>query len=153
MEPQRHILDLKHKDFRKNDAPTRTILVTPGNTEIFAYCEYGYTGVEESSSGAYAISWIARSVKYDQYRLGDQLLGIVLDDIAVDAFHRGRTPLVVTQIDPRNTSSIHLFAGRGFHDDGIDPDDSGFHIWSSALEPHDSIQVNRQFVIELPTSR
>lgn len=75
-------------------------------------------------------------------------MDIVLDDIAMDAYRTGRNPVIITQIDHRNAASARLFSSRGFHDDGVDPDDMGFHIWSREVEPRESRLAKTQFLID-----
>lgn len=55
--------------------------------------------------------------------------------MANDAARHGRTPYVLTQIDPRNEASVHLFSGAGFENEGRDENDPEFDIWSKEFEP------------------
>lgn len=45
-----------------------------------------------------------------------------------DAWRSNRTPLVLTQVDPRNKPSMDLFSRFGFMDEGPDPDDPEYHL-------------------------
>lgn len=45
-----------------------------------------------------------------------------------DAWRSNRTPLVLTQVDPRNRPSMDLFSRFGFMDEGPDPDDPEYHL-------------------------
>lgn len=45
-----------------------------------------------------------------------------------DAWRSNRTPLVLTQVDPRNKPSMDLFSRFGFVDEGPDPDDPEYHL-------------------------
>ena len=56
-------------------------------------------------------------------------------EFGYDAARHGRTPYVLTQIDPRNEASVHLFSGAGFENEGRDENDPEFDIWSKEFEP------------------
>ena len=142
MEPQRHITGLRFSDF-KDEGINRTVVTTQTSEKIFAYAEYGY--ITESDS--YAISWIARSVDYAGQGLGDSLLKIVLDDIAVDAFEGKRGTYVLTQIHPENEKSIAMFTKEGFRDKGVDFSDNGFHLWVKKFEPYGKPTVHHDFIV------
>lgn len=47
-----------------------------------------------------------------------------------DAGRSNRTPLVLTQVDPRNKPSMDLFSRFEFVDEGPDPDDPEYHLLS-----------------------
>lgn len=47
-----------------------------------------------------------------------------------DAWRSNRTPLVLTQVDPRNKPSMDLFSRFGFVDEGPDPNDPEYHLLS-----------------------
>lgn len=54
-----------------------------------------------------------------------------------DAWRSNRTPLVLTQVDPRNKPSMDLFSRFGFVDEGPDPDDPEYHLLSLEFAPQD----------------
>lgn len=45
-----------------------------------------------------------------------------------DAWRSNRTPLVLTQVDPRNKPRMDLFSRFGFVDEGPDPNDPEYHL-------------------------
>ena len=47
-----------------------------------------------------------------------------------DAWRSNRTPLVLTQVDPRNKPSMDLFSRFGFVDEEPDPNDPEYHLLS-----------------------
>nr|WP_052401187.1 N-acetyltransferase [Bifidobacterium callitrichos] len=55
--------------------------------------------------------------------LGRYLLDGALRWMANDAARHNREPYVLTQIDPANHASMHLFSDLGFIDEGVDEDD------------------------------
>lgn len=133
MDVQRYIRDLRVKD---EPGLYRMILQygeTPG-APIVGFCEFGYDPASPQTSG-YAISFIATALSEHGRHLGAVLLDCVLRWMGNDAAHTGREPYVLTQIDPRNTASIHLFSDLGFEDEGPDEDDPEYHIWSKTFTP------------------
>ena len=62
--------------------------------------------------------------------LGDTLLASVIMRLRDDAWRSNRTPLVLTQVDPRNKPSMDLFSRFGFVDEGPDPNDLEYHLLS-----------------------
>lgn len=104
------------------------------NAPIVGFCEFGYDPAAPESSG-YAISFIATALSERGRHLGAILLDCALRWMANDAARHGRTPYVLTQIDPRNEASVHLFSGAGFENEGRDENDPEFDIWSKEFEP------------------
>lgn len=90
--------------------------------EVAGFCEYG-VGVEttEEHEGIYQISYIATALKVRGQHLGDTLLTSVIMRLRDDAWRSNRTPLVLTQVDPRNKPSMDLFSRLGFVDEGQTP--------------------------------
>lgn len=111
----------------------RTLLVVSGDIplhdEVAGFCEYG-VGVEttEEHEGIYQISYIATALKVRGQHLGDTLLASVIMRLRDDAWRSNRTPLVLTQVDPRNRPSMDLFSRFGFMDERPDPDDPEYHL-------------------------
>ena len=95
------------------------------------FCEYG-VGVETTKEheGIYQISYIATALKVRGQHLGDTLLASVIMRLRDDAWRSNRTPLVLTQVDPRNKPSMDLFSRFGFVDEGPDPNDPEYHLLS-----------------------
>ena len=54
-----------------------------------------------------------------------------------DAWRSNRTPLVLTQVDPRNKPSMDLFSRFGFVDEGPDPNDPEYHLLSLEFTPQE----------------
>lgn len=138
MDAQRYIRDL---NIRKHSGDSEImLLVVAGDSEytdkVLGFCEYGAAAeTADGEPGFYQISYIATSFEVRGKHLGDLLLAAVLDRLRDDAFRTGRTPFVVTQIDPRNEPSIALFRRFGFSDEGGDPEDPEYHYWSLEFEP------------------
>lgn len=133
MDVQRYIRGLRVKD---EPGMYRMVLQygeTP-NAPIVGFCEFGYDPAAPESSG-YAISFIATALSECGRHLGAILLDCALRWMANDAARHGRTPYVLTQIDPRNEASVHLFSGAGFENEGRDENDPEFDIWSKEFEP------------------
>lgn len=133
MDVQRYIRGLRVKD---EPGMYRMVLQygeTP-NAPIVGFCEFGYDPAAPESSG-YAISFIATALSERGRHLGAILLDCALRWMANDAARHGRTPYVLTQIDPRNEASVHLFSGAGFENEGRDENDPEFDIWSKEFEP------------------
>lgn len=113
----------------------RTLLVVSGDIplhdEVAGFCEYG-VGVETTKEheGIYQISYIATALKVRGQHLGDTLLTSVIMRLRDDAWRSNRTPLVLTQVDPRNKPSMDLFSRFGFVDEGPDPNDLEYHLLS-----------------------
>ena len=140
IEHQRHIRGLTRSDF---DADVkRMILTTESRLKIFAFAEYGY--LEESRT--YSIAWIARDISCTGNHLGESLLGIVVDEMAIDSYLHHRGNQVVAQISPQNERSKRMAESQRFRDCGVDSTDSGFHIWLSTFIPHPNAKVQRQFI-------
>ena len=97
----------------------RTLLVISGDIplhdEVAGFCEYG-VGAETTEE------------KVRGQHLGDTLLASVIMRLRDDAWRSNRTPLVLTQVDPRNRPSMDLFSRFGFMDEGPDPDDPEYHL-------------------------
>lgn len=140
MEPQRHIRGLSRSDF--DEDVKRIILTTEDRSRVFAFAEYGY--LEEAR--IYSVAWIARAASCVGNRLGEALLRIVIDDMAIDSYALDRGGQVVAQIDPQNEPSKRMAESQGFSDCGIDPEDQGFHIWSLTFTPHSGVEAQREFV-------
>lgn len=119
MDPQRYIRDLSVRKTPKGIM--RTLLVVSGDIplhdDVVGFCEFGYDPAALESSG-YAISFIATALSERGRHLGAILLDCALRWMANDAARHGRTPYVLTQIDPRNEASVHLFSGAGFENEG-----------------------------------
>ena len=98
---------------------------------MVGFCEYG-VGVETTKEheGIYQISYIATALKVRGQHLGDTLLTSVIMRLRDDAWRSNRTPLVLTQVDPRNKPSMDLFSRFGFVDEGPDPNDLEYHLLS-----------------------
>lgn len=120
MDPQRYIRDLSVRKTPKGIM--RTLLVVSGDIplhdDVVGFCEYG-VAVEttDEHEGVYQISYIATALKVRGTHLGDTLLSSVIVRLRDDAWRFNRTPLVLTQVDPRNKPSMDLFTirihGRG----------------------------------------
>lgn len=134
MEVQRYIRDI---DVRKTpDWCTRMILDIEGTSSILAFCEFGVViETTPEQEGAYAISYIARELSMRGMGLGSLILEAALRYMANDAASYDRTPYVMTQIAPANTASIKLFSDHGFVNEGTDPDDPDYEIWSKEFSP------------------
>lgn len=106
--------------------------------EVVGFCEYG-VGVETTKEheGIYQISYIATALKVRGQHLGDTLLTSVIMRLRDDAWRSNRTPLVLTQVDPRNKPSMDLFSRFGFVDEGPDPNDPEYHLLSLEFAPQD----------------
>lgn len=138
MDAQRYIRDLNIR--RHADDSEIMLLVVAGASEytdrVLGFCEYGAAAeTTDDEPGFYQISYIATALETRGKHMGDLLLAAVLDRLRDDAFRTGRTPFVVTQIDPRNKPSAALFRRFGFADEGEDPEDPGYHYWSLEFEP------------------
>ena len=133
MDPQRYIRGLCVR--KTPTGVMRTLLVVSGDIplhdEVVGFCEYG-VGVETTKEheGIYQISYIATALKVRGQHLGDTLLTSVIMRLRDDAWRSNRTPLVLTQVDPRNKPSMDLFSRFGFVDEGPDPDDPEYHLLS-----------------------
>ena len=116
MDPQRYIRDLSVRKTPKGIM--RTLLVVSGDIplhdDVVGFCEYG-VAVEttDEHEGVYQISYIATAWRFN------------------------RTPLVRTQVDPRNKPSMDLFTRFGFMDEGPDPDDPEYHLLSLEFTPQE----------------
>lgn len=133
MDVQRYIRDLRVKD----EPGMYRMVLQYGETPaapIIGFCEFGYDPASDDSSG-YAISFIAIAADVQGKGLGTVLLDGVLRWMANDSARHGRSPYVLTQIDPRNTASSRLFASSGFESEGLDEDDPEYCIWSRTFEP------------------
>lgn len=136
MDPQRYIRDLSVRKTPKGIM--RTLLVVSGDIplhdDVVGFCEYG-VAVEttDEHEGVYQISYIATALKVRGTHLGDTLLSSVIVRLRDDAWRFNRTPLVLTQVDPRNKPSMDLFTRFGFMDEGPDPDDPEYHLLSLEL--------------------
>ncbi|RDX12334.1 GNAT family N-acetyltransferase, partial [Bifidobacterium longum] len=112
MDPQRYIRDLSVRKTPKGIM--RTLLVVSGDIplhdDVVGFCEYG-VAVEttDEHEGVYQISYIATALKVRGTHLGDTLLSSVIVRLRDDAWRFNRTPLVLTQVDPRNKPSMDLF--------------------------------------------
>lgn len=128
MDVQRYIrgLDLKGD----TDDVLRMALYCEGDSDILSFCEFGWI----ESSDAYAISYIATALSERGNGLGGMLLATVLRWVGNDSAVTGRDPYIMTQIDPDNHASVRLFKEYGFKDEGVDEDDSEYHIWSRDVE-------------------
>lgn len=128
MDVQRYIrgLDLKGDA----DNVLRMALYCEGDSDILAFCEFGWI----ESSDAYAISYIATALSERGNDFGGMLLATVLRWVGNDSAVTGRDPYIMTQIDPDNHASVRLFKEYGFKDEGVDEDDSEYHIWSRDVE-------------------
>ncbi len=121
MDPQRYIRDLSVRKTPKGIM--RTLLVVSGDIplhdDVVGFCEYG-VAVEttDEHEGVYQISYIATALKVRGTHLGDTLLSSVIVRLRDDAWRFNRTPLVLTQVDPRNKPSMDLFTRFGFMDEG-----------------------------------
>lgn len=117
----------------------RTLLVVAGDTasrdDVVGFCEYGAVETGAVGEGIYRISYVATELKVRGTHLGDALLSAVMMRLCDDAWRTGRTPLVLTQVDPRNKPSMMLFTRFGFHDEGTDPDDPEYHLLSLEFTP------------------
>ena len=113
MDPQRYIRGLCVR--KTPTGVMRTLLVVSGDIplhdEVVGFCEYG-VGVETTNEH------------------GDTLLTSVIMRLRDDAWRSNRTPLVLTQVDPRNKPSMDLFSRFGFVDEGPDPNDLEYHLLS-----------------------
>lgn len=124
MDPQRYIRGLCAR--KTPTGVMRTLLVVSGDIplhdEVVGFCEYG-VGVETTKEheGIYQISYIATALKVRGQHLGDTLLTSVIMRLRDDAWRSNRTPLVLTQVDPRNKPSMDLFSRFGFVDEGQTP--------------------------------
>ena len=124
MDPQRYIRDLSVRKTPKGIM--RTLLVVSGDIplhdDVVGFCEYG-VAVEttDEHEGVYQISYIATALKVRGTHLGDTLLSSVIVRLRDDAWRFNRTPLVLTQVDPRNKPSMDLFTRFGFMDEGPIP--------------------------------
>lgn len=133
MDPQRYIRGLCVR--KTPTGVMRTLLVVSGDIplhdEVVGFCEYG-VGVETTKEheGIYQISYIATALKVRGQHLGDTLLTSVIMRLRDDAWRSNRTPLVLTQVDPRNKPSMDLFSRFGFVDEGPDPNDLEYHLLS-----------------------
>ncbi|TCF48715.1 hypothetical protein MCC10108_2030 [Bifidobacterium longum subsp. longum] len=105
---------------------------------MVGFCEYG-VAVEttDEHEGVYQISYIATALKVRGTHLGDTLLSSVIVRLRDDAWRFNRTPLVLTQVDPRNKPSMDLFTRFGFMDEGPDPDDPEYHLLSLEFTPQE----------------
>lgn len=109
MDPQRYIRDLSVRKTPKGIM--RTLLVVSGDIplhdDVVGFCEYG-VAVEttDEHEGVYQISYIATALKVRGTHLGDTLLSSVIVRLRDDAWRFNRTPLVLTQVDPRNKPSM-----------------------------------------------
>ena len=119
----------------------RTLLVVSGDIplhdEVAGFCEYG-VGVETTKEheGIYQISYIATALKVRGQHLGDTLLTSVIMRLRDDAWRSNRTPLVLTQVDPRNKPSMDLFSRFGFVDEGARPQRPGIPSAASGIHRH-----------------
>lgn len=140
MDPQRYIRDLSVRKTPKGIM--RTLLVVSGDIplhdDVVGFCEYG-VAVEttDEHEGVYQISYIATALKVRGTHLGDTLLSSVIVRLRDDAWRFNRTPLVLTQVDPRNKPSMDLFTRFGFMDEGPDPDDPEYHLLSLEFTPQE----------------
>ena len=140
MDPQRYIRDLSVRKTPKG--LMRTLLVVSGDIplhdDVVGFCEYG-VAVEtpDEHEGVYQISYIATALKVRGTHLGDTLLSSVIVRLRDDAWRFNRTPLVLTQVDPRNKPSMDLFTRFGFMDEGPDPDDPEYHLLSLEFTPQE----------------
>ncbi len=121
MDPQRYIRDLSVRKTPKGIM--RTLLVVSGDIPLH--------------EGVYQISYIATALKVRGTHLGDTLLSSVIVRLRDDAWRFNRTPLVLTQVDPRNKPSMDLFTRFGFMDEGPDPDDPEYHLLSLEFTPQE----------------
>ncbi|MBT1171831.1 GNAT family N-acetyltransferase [Bifidobacterium sp. MA2] len=133
MDVQRYIRDLRVRD---EPGVCRLVLQygDKAGGAVVGFCEFGYDPASPESSG-YAISFIATASSERGRHLGRYLLDGVLRWMANDAARHRREPYVLTQIDPSNHASVHLFSDLGFIDEGVDEDDPEYHIWSKWFEP------------------
>ncbi len=90
---------------------------------MVGFCEYGVAVETTDEHEDDEISYIATALKVRGTHLGDTLLSSVIVRLRDDAWRFNRTPLVLTQVDPRNKPSMDLFTRFGFMDEGPDPDD------------------------------
>ena len=141
MDAQRYIRGLNIR--RHADDSEIMLIVVEGATAyadtVLGFCEYGVASeTADDEPGFYQISYIATALESRGKHLGDLLLAAVLNRLRDDAFRTGRTPFVLTQIDPRNKPSIALFRRFGFSDEGEDSEDPAYHFWSLEFTPESS---------------
>ena len=124
MDPQRYIRDLSVRKTPKGIM--RTLLVVSGDIPL-----------TDGHEGVYQNTYIATALKVRGTHLGDTLLSSVIVRLRDDAWRFNRTPLVLTQVDPRNKPSMDLFTRFGFMDEGPDPDDPEYHLLSLEFTPQE----------------
>lgn len=112
------------------DSILRMALYCEGDSDILAFCEFGW--IEASDS--YAISYIATALTEQRKGLGAMLLATVLRWVGNDSVVTGRDPYILTQIAADNHASAALFGSCGFSNEGVDGDDPEYHIWSREVE-------------------
>ena len=144
MDVQRYVRGL---NVRKEtaDAVRRMVLYCEGEPGILGFCEFGWI----ECADAYAVSFIGIALSERGHGLGRLLLATVLRWIGNDASENSRANYVMTQIDPRNHASIHLFQDLGFEDEGVDEDDPEYHIWSKEFKPEKTDRLRLSQLIQV----